>query len=181
MTLPKPNLDDRSFTQLVDEAKKLIPRYAPQWTDHNFSDPGITFIDLFAWLTEITLYRINLITDSHRLKYLKLLGIMPRPAIPAKVDLTFESGEKKYLEKGRKVYTEVSGKRVYYELDEEITIAPVKLEKVIVDELTGVFDRSLSNEQLDLFYAPFGLNAKKGCTLFLGFNKNSQVQDRRGK
>lgn len=90
MALPKQNLDDKTFEQLVDEARKLIPRYTSLWTDHNLSDPGITFVDLFAWLTEMTLFRINLIRDSHRLKYLKLLGFTPEPAAPAKIDLTFE-------------------------------------------------------------------------------------------
>ncbi|KPQ42130.1 MAG: hypothetical protein MPEBLZ_03302 [Candidatus Methanoperedens nitroreducens] len=83
MVLPKQNLDDKTFGQLVEEERKLIPRYAPQWTDHNLSDPGITLIDLFAWLTEITLFRINLIRDSHKLKYLKLLGFTPLPPLPA--------------------------------------------------------------------------------------------------
>ena len=95
LTLPIPDLDDKSFDQLIDDARSLIPLYAPQWTDHNASDPGITFIDLFAWLIESEIYRINLITDRHKLKYLKLLGIKPNSRLPAKVDHTFHSNTKK--------------------------------------------------------------------------------------
>lgn len=64
MALPLPNLDDRTFEDLVDEARNLIPRYCPEWTNQNPSDPGITLIELFAWLTESMLYRANHIPDE---------------------------------------------------------------------------------------------------------------------
>lgn len=175
MTLPKPNLDDKAFDQLLEEARTLIPRYAPEWTDHNLSDPGITFIDLFAWLTEATLYRINLITDRHRLKYLKLLGVRPEPAHASKVDITLVSSKKELLEEGTIVVTEQSGKSVYFELDEEITAVPVNLKKVIVDEITGVFDRTDANEKDDLFYTPFGLNVRKNSAFYIGFDNSSDT------
>ena len=49
MSLPVPNLDDRSWKQIVDEAVRLIPRYCPEWTNHNASDPGVTLLELYAW------------------------------------------------------------------------------------------------------------------------------------
>ena len=52
MALPAPNLDDRRFQDLVDEAKRLVQRRCPEWTDHNVSDPGVTLIELFAWMTD---------------------------------------------------------------------------------------------------------------------------------
>jgi predicted phage baseplate assembly protein len=171
MSLPKPNLDDKRFDQLVEEARKLIPRYDPQWTDHNWSDPGITFIDLFAWLTEMTLYRINLVNDSHRLKYLKLLGVRPLPSMPSKVELTFKSDHMQLLKSGEETYTEISDNKIYFELCEDITIVPLILKKVIVYEVNvGVFDRTDANEKDDLFYAPFGFDVRAGCMLYLGFD-----------
>ena len=86
MTLPLENLDDKTYADLVKESLARIPVYAPQWTDWNDSDPGITLIELLAWLTEMQIYRLNKITDRSRLKFLKLLGIRR----PAMVDLTFE-------------------------------------------------------------------------------------------
>src|SRR2546430_2442631 len=59
MSLPAPNLDDRRFQDIVDEAKRRITRYCPEWTDHNVSDPGVALIELFAWMTEMILYRVN--------------------------------------------------------------------------------------------------------------------------
>ncbi len=170
-----PNLDDKTFDQLAEMGRNLIPRYAAEWTDHNLTDPGITLMELFAWLTEAMLYRINLIQNRHRLKYLKLLGFKPEPRRPAKVDLIFESEAKRSLAKGQAVYTEISGEKVYFELDEDIEITPVTLARVIVDELTGVFDRTHLNEQGDLFYPPFGLNIQEGCALYLGFRQASDT------
>ena len=40
MALPIPNLDDRRFQDLVDDAKRLVQHRCPEWTDHNVSDPG---------------------------------------------------------------------------------------------------------------------------------------------
>lgn len=73
MPIPIPDLDDRSFSDLVEEALAMIPRYAPEWTNHNASDPGITLVELLAYVTEILLYRLNRITREHRVKYLQLL------------------------------------------------------------------------------------------------------------
>jgi predicted phage baseplate assembly protein len=89
MTLPAPALDDRSFQDIVDEAKRLIPRYCPEWTDHNVSDPGVTLIELFAWMTEMMLYRVNQIPDKHYTKFLELMGIELFPASPARTELAF--------------------------------------------------------------------------------------------
>ncbi len=75
MALPLINLDDKTFEELVKEAKKYIPVYAPHWTDHNLHDPGITLIELFAWLTEMQVYRLNRITKNSRWNFLKLVGI----------------------------------------------------------------------------------------------------------
>ena len=50
--LTTPKLDNRTWQDIVDEARALIPRYAPQWTDHNSSDVGITLVELFAWLSK---------------------------------------------------------------------------------------------------------------------------------
>jgi hypothetical protein len=75
MPLPIPNLDDRTFDQLVDEAKALIPKHFPAWTDHNFSDPGITFLDLFAFLIENAIYQINRVPDRSLEHFASLLGV----------------------------------------------------------------------------------------------------------
>ena len=89
MSLPIPNLDDRRFQDLVDEAKRLIPTYCPEWTNHNVSDPGVALIELFAWMTEMSVYRINQVPDAFYTHMLNLLGFEQFPAAAAQVDLTF--------------------------------------------------------------------------------------------
>ncbi|MNO31362.1 hypothetical protein D3C76_213350 [compost metagenome] len=75
MPLPVPNLDDLGFNELVADAKTLIPLYDPEWTNYNPSDPGITLIELFAWFSEMVLYRIDQVTEESQLQFLKLLGV----------------------------------------------------------------------------------------------------------
>ena len=89
MPLQPPILDDRDFDQLVQEAKARIPRYTPEWTNFNDSDPGITLVQLHAWLTETILYRLNKLPDLNYIKFLELLNIRPAPAVAAKAELTF--------------------------------------------------------------------------------------------
>ncbi|MGH9136348.1 MAG: putative baseplate assembly protein [Acidimicrobiales bacterium] len=89
MALPVPELDDRRFQDIVDEAKRLIPRYCPEWTNHNLSDPGVALIELFAWMSEMVLYRINQVPDRLYLKFLELVGIEAFPPSVARADVTF--------------------------------------------------------------------------------------------
>ena len=74
MPLQAPNLDDRTFDQILAQAKLLIPRYAPAWTNQSETDPGITLMELFAWMTEMMIYRLNQVPDRNYIKFLELLG-----------------------------------------------------------------------------------------------------------
>ena len=87
--LPSSRLDDRNFNDLVEECLLRIPRYCPEWTDHNVSDPGITLVELFAWLTDQMLMRFNQIPRKNYVAFLELLGIRLQPPTPAHVRLTF--------------------------------------------------------------------------------------------
>ncbi|MET0144920.1 MAG: putative baseplate assembly protein [Ilumatobacteraceae bacterium] len=89
MSLPVPNLDDRTFQDRVDEAKRLIPTYCPEWTNHNLTDPGVALIELFAWMTELSLFRLNQVPDTFYTHMLNMLGFEPFPATAARADLTF--------------------------------------------------------------------------------------------
>ncbi len=89
MPLAVPSLDTRTFDQLVAEAKQRIPRYLPEWTDFNESDPGIVLVELFAWMTEAVLYELNMAPTVLQLKLLALLGFETRPAQPATTELQF--------------------------------------------------------------------------------------------
>ncbi|MEJ6890790.1 hypothetical protein, partial [Bradyrhizobium diazoefficiens] len=64
MPLFEPALDTRTFDELVTESRGRIPRLAPTWTDHNTSDPGITLVELVAWLVEQNLFRLDRVPDD---------------------------------------------------------------------------------------------------------------------
>ncbi|MEQ9028682.1 MAG: putative baseplate assembly protein [Aggregatilineales bacterium] len=89
MPFQAPRLDDRSYVDLVEEAIRRIPLYCPEWTDHNPSDPGITLIELFAWMTDIVLYRLNRVPDKHYIKFMELIGMKLQEAEPARANVTF--------------------------------------------------------------------------------------------
>ncbi len=89
MPLITPRLDDRRFQDIVDEAKTRIPRYCPEWTDHNVSDPGVALIELFAWMTDLLLYRVNQVPDRMYVKFLELIGVRLEPPRAARAPVTF--------------------------------------------------------------------------------------------
>lgn len=89
MTFPAPNLDSRTFDQLVKEARERIPRFTPDWTNFNDADPGMTLVKLNAWLTETLLHEMNRLPELNYVKFLELLNITPLPAQAATTDLQF--------------------------------------------------------------------------------------------
>lgn len=74
MPIPLPNLDDRDFAELTAEAATLIPGLDPLWTNYNPSDPGITLVELLAWLTEMLIFQVNAIPPASTEKFLTLLN-----------------------------------------------------------------------------------------------------------
>ena len=93
MKLPEIQLDDRRFQDLVSEARLKITRACPEWTEHNVSDPGITLIELFAWMTEMTIYRLNRVPDKLHVTLLELLGIRLDGPSAAQTSLRFRLAE----------------------------------------------------------------------------------------
>ena len=89
MPLKIPTLDDRTYADLVREGFERIPAVAPEWTNHNLSDPGVALIELFAWMSEMLLFRLNQVPDRLYTKFLDLVGIEPYPSSSARTDLTF--------------------------------------------------------------------------------------------
>jgi predicted phage baseplate assembly protein len=89
MPLPTPNLDDRRFQDLVDEAKRRVQQRCPEWTDHNVSDPGVTLIETFAFMVEQVLYRLNRVPELHYRRFLDLIGVRLFAPSTAHCDVTF--------------------------------------------------------------------------------------------
>lgn len=68
-------LDDERFSEIAERARAQIADIAPFWTDHNVHDPGVTLLELFAWMKEMQQFHMDQIGKAHRLAYLRLMGL----------------------------------------------------------------------------------------------------------
>lgn len=91
MPLIEPTLDSRKYRDILAEALARIPAHNPEWTNFNDSDPGITVLQLFAFLTESITYRANLIPERNRRKFLRLLGLPMQAPAAAHGMVSFET------------------------------------------------------------------------------------------
>lgn len=160
MALPSPNLDDRRFQQLVDEAKRYVQQRAPEWTDHNVSDPGVTLIETFAYMVDQLLYRLNRVPDKNYSAFLDLLGVtlFPPTAARAEVDfwLSAPQPETVLLPAG----TEVATSRG--EADEAVVFSTADDLSVVPSSLVRLVTAPVSGEQTDRT-APLGAGQDVPC------------------
>ena len=178
MPLPLPDLDSRNWADLVQEGEALIPRYAPSWTDHNVHDPGITLIELLAWVVEQDIYRVNRIPDRHRLKFLSLIGFTPHGPIGSKTLLAFSPPQGTAnlpVSSGFQFEaTDPEGQVIQFRTLRDLTVAVMTLDALQVseqnaDNVTTIADRT--RQWRAQFPIPaFGVNPQPGATLYLGFS-----------
>ena len=183
MSLPIPNLDDKTFEELVEEVKKLIPIYAPGWTDHNVHDPGITFIELFAWLAEMQIYRLNRVPDRSYRKFLKLMGIPKlKPARAAEVDLTFSlrTQQPSPVPAGTQVAAKdpISGEDIIFESRVNLSVVDAELKEILSHPKSRKFIKNTeANRNENVYYYAFRNMPETGDELYLGFNKSLTDQE----
>ena len=173
MPLPLPNLDDRRWADLVEEGRALIPLYAPEWTDHNLHDPGITLLELFAWIAEMDCYQLNRVSDRHKRKFLQLIGVEPKPPRGARVPVSFQLKDHvPYVRlpatlecEGRDPF----GRTARFRLLDGITVLPAELQAVQRRDSDRFYDltrRWRRGEDLLVY----GDDPRPGFALYLGFS-----------
>lgn len=182
-----PVIDPRTFQDLVDEAKRRIPLYCPEWTDHNVSDPGVMLIELFAWMVDILLYRVNQVPERDFLKFLELIGARPRPAVPAGAELTFwftaPSTGTREIRRGIEVATRQTETRpaVLFTTDAPLTVREPNLRYFVLERRVqsaatptfhyeDVSDRMLRGERLRA--EVFQSTPQEDDAFYLGFADN---------
>jgi hypothetical protein len=89
MPLVTPNLDDRTFNQMVEESLRRVRETCPQWTDLSPNDPGVVLLELFAFLTEAMIYRLNRLPEKAYVEFLRLIGVKLMPPAASVVKLRF--------------------------------------------------------------------------------------------
>ncbi len=167
--LPLPELDDLDFQEIITDAKKMIPQLFAGWTDENYHDPGITFIELLAWLTEMQQFYLNRITDKNELKFLKLMGIRLRAAVSAQTDVTFSNVDKMFL---LPAASSLAAGDQIFETTESLYLLPHKIDKILVYSENDYRDFTSFNETRGLFYPAFGQDAKKNNKLLIGLDQD---------
>jgi predicted phage baseplate assembly protein len=190
MSLPMPNLDDLRFQRdLVDEARRRIIRYCPEWTDYNLSDPGVTLIELFAWMTEMIVYRLNRVPEKNYLKFLEMIGVRLQPASSARTEVTFylsvpfpitpEDETAVSIPQGLEVTTRPTDeeREVTYTIDDRLLLTAPRLIQVRHGEGSADFHKNyLPRLGIEIFY-PF--NRPKpavGDTFYLGFDEAHDIR-----
>jgi predicted phage baseplate assembly protein len=174
MPLQAPILDDRTFDQILAQAKLLIPRYAPAWTNQSETDPGITLMELFAWMTEMLLYRMNQVPDRNYIKFLELLGITLTPARPAHAELTFtltsSNVQTVIIPAGTQAASSDASPPLVFETDEALIALGAKLKALQSFDGFSYEVVTTANGAAGQWYYPFGLHAREGSALLLGFD-----------
>jgi len=138
MALPSPNLDDRRFQQFVDDAKRYIQQRAPEWTDHNVSDPGVTLVETVAHMADQIVYRLNRVPDKNHLAFLDLVGITLFPPSAARTDVTFWLSAPQEEPVQVPLGTEVATMRtegeeaVVFATERELAVVPAALRHLVV-------------------------------------------------
>jgi len=179
--LPLPTLDRRTWADLVSEARALIPRYAPEWTDHNAHDPGITLVELFAWLSEILMFRADRVFPPEMRAFLRWFGIEPLPSQAASTVLALRlpsGGAGQPLPAGLLVADPASG--LVFEVDDGAFLSPAWLELSpaeatrrgeIWSQAGGVLaELTADNCRKGLDLWPLGPVPAVGDALWLGFD-----------
>jgi predicted phage baseplate assembly protein len=177
MSLPAPNLDDRRFQDIVDEAKRRITRHCPDWTDHNVSDPGVALVELFAWMTEMTLYRLNQVPDRLYVKFLELVGVELFSSVPARTGLLFtltgaRDGHVR-VPAGTQVSTERGDEEpIVFLTDQDLNIVPPKLVACLTQSGGRIEDRT---DDLRLAASPIGLfpTLRQDDAVYFGFAESA--------
>ena len=179
MPLEIPNLDNRRWADLVEEARALIPRVAPRWTDHNVHDPGMTFIELFAWLAEMQLYQLNRVGRKHREVFTRLAGGdrgLRKPArVRVRVDGDLNSGV--FLPAGTQL-APLEGTEIVFETEQDLFLTRSRLIQVIAEDSSGRVDQTQANARPGITFLAFGENADKGAQLTLRFDNFHADEER---
>lgn len=175
MPLTPPSIDDRSFAQLTQDTLWRAQAYAPEWTNFNQGDPGVTLVQLFSFLTENLLYRANLTPERHRIKFLQLLRVPLAPAAPAQGMVTITNDRGAPLVQTLPGDIEVRAGTVAFRTQLGLDVLPA--------ETLVVFKRTLaapSDQLLDyyrLLYASYQVDFPSDVTLYETVALDPQVVD----
>lgn len=180
MNLPTPNLDDRAFQDFVDEGKRLLQRRAPEWTDNNVADPGITLIETFAYMVDQLVFRLNQVPDLHYIKFLELLGESLRPPSAAytilEFSLTVPQANDVLVPAGAEVSTTRRGTAapIVFTTNTDLTIVSSTVKGLLAQPSGGAFRVVQPSLGAGPDQAAFSSDPQPGDAFFIGLSKPAE-------
>jgi hypothetical protein len=178
MPLVLPNLDDRRWADLVEEGRALIPVYGPQWTDHNIHDPGITIMELLAWVAEMDIYELNQISDLQRRKFLELIGVIPEPPREARTVIALQvadGAQPLALPSGLEFAgNDLGGVETRFRTKSPITVVAGAVAGIQSKDATGFHDLSVAWRRGDPVQ-PFGAAPVAGTEFYMALKSSLPV------
>lgn len=151
MPLVGPKLDDLDYATVETMLRERIPLVAPEWTDHNDSDPGITLIQLFAHLAEQLGYRLNRVPEKTYVEFLRLVGVTLAPAVAARTRVAFALAKPAravglLVPAGLAITAKASGKPPVFETDAPLDVLPAQI-AALVTTRGGLTDIRLEGDK----------------------------------
>src|SRR5262252_4577965 len=176
-----PQLDDRNYDSLLGEVRTRIARYTPEWTpvwtDVNDNDPGITMVQVFAFLAEILTYRMSKTPELNYIKFLQLLGIELNAAEPAQAEVSFPVKSTfadffVIVPTHTQVTAESAdgGPPLTFETERALIALRPPLAAVLVFDGFSYLSATKENNEATQGFAPFGPAASDVSAVLLGFD-----------
>ncbi|MGI6120517.1 MAG: hypothetical protein ACOYIB_08150 [Desulfosporosinus sp.] len=173
--LTLPNYDDQSFQEIMEMARRRIPVIYPEWTDMNEHDPGITILELFAWLKEMQQYHLNRITTQSYENMLALLGAVVGELSAANTHIVLPDIIQGSLPQGMRFK---AFENLIFECQDIVKLNDFKIQYIYVNDGSGFSDVKDIIREPELYCHPFGHKPVEGeSSLYLGVDRLEQNRE----
>jgi predicted phage baseplate assembly protein len=182
LELQAPQLNRLTYEEIKRQAIQRLPRYTPDWTDFNESDPGMTMVELFAWLAEMLIEQMNRVPERVHVKLLQNLNMELRPAQAAEAHLVFTSSISAQPADSQSTFfvpqftrvgaQSAGGDELVFETSEGLSLIRLELTDVQVFDGAAFTVVTALNKQAGASFRPFGWQPQIGGALYLGFTQS---------
>lgn len=174
MGINVPDLDDREFEEIFEEVKRQIPVHSDEWTDHNTHDTGIAILEMLSWISETYTYQLDRVTDAHREKYLRLLGLSRQPPQPATTRVSVTpppDAEGAVVPAGEPLSVDDrSGVTKTFETVTETELTEAQLAKVVIHAGDDAVNKTTEARTDNTHFQAFGDDPARGDAIYLGLD-----------
>ncbi|MFN6569608.1 putative baseplate assembly protein [Dendronalium sp. ChiSLP03b] len=145
-----PKIDNRNFETILQEIRKLIPFYIPEWIVSDRKDSGSALLKIFAHMFTGTLHQLNLVPEKNFIAFLDMLGVKLLPASQSRAPVTFKLSDGARTTVLIPAKTQMTaqavggGDSIVFETERNIVATPTKLVDVY----------SVNNKEDEIFLAP---------------------------